>query len=104
MKKSLTPAAAGLLLVLGAGLAHAANDIVGQELMTEQEQADYRATLKSLKTEEAKEAFRTAHEERMKQRAEHQGVELPTEATAAGRPGKGADMKDHMDKPRMPQQ
>lgn len=102
MKKILTPAAAGLLLALGAGMVYAESDIVGQELMTDKELADYRATLQGLKTEEAKEAFRAAHAERMQQRAEHQGIDLPTEATAAGRPSSG--MKDHMDKSSKPQQ
>ncbi len=95
-----TTRALGLALLFAMGGAYAEEYIYGQELMTDQEIADYRETLQSLKTEEAREAYRMAHNERMEQRAEEKGIELPSEATAAGRrsgaPASDMMQQDHM--------
>lgn len=108
MKGLKTTRVLGLAMLLAMGGAYAEEFIYGQELMTDQEIADYRATLDGLKTDEAKEAYRMAHNERMEQRAEEKGIELPSEATAAGRPDSTMDgdssrgMHDKMDKTESP--
>lgn len=51
--------------------------VYGSQLMTAQERLQYREKMRSLKTNEEREAFRREHHEQMKQRAIERGVELP---------------------------
>lgn len=60
--------------------------IYGQQLMSEQERAEHREKMRSLRTEQEREAYRQEHHERMQQRAEERGVTLPDEP---GQRGKG---------------
>lgn len=95
MKGLHTTLALSLAMLLGAAAVQAEDYVYGRELMTEQELAEHQATMRSLKTEEAREAYRMAHHEKMQERAQAQGVKLPDEAPAAGRrgdgPGRGYD-------------
>lgn len=76
-----------LALSLSAPLAMAQDEpIYGQQLMTEQERAEHREQMRSLRTEEEREAFRQEHHERMQERAKERGVTLPEEP---GQRGKG---------------
>jgi hypothetical protein len=58
--------------------------IYGSQLMTKEERAEYRAKLRAAKTKEEREQIRKEHHERMKERAEAQGVTLPDEPPAIG--------------------
>jgi hypothetical protein len=51
--------------------------IYGAQLMTEQERTEFRAKMRSLKTPEERQAFRSQHHEAMKARAKERGVTLP---------------------------
>jgi hypothetical protein len=60
--------------------------VYGWQLMTEQERADFRAKMRSLKTPEERQAFRRQHHEQMKARAKERGVTLPEEPPMRGPP------------------
>lgn len=62
--------------------------IYGSQLMTRQERMDYQAQMRTLKTEQEREAYRLAHHQRMQERAKVQGVTLP-ETPPNPRPGMG---------------
>ena len=90
----------GAVVFLGAGLvadAVAQEEVVyGWQLMSQQERTEYRTKMRSLKTEQEREAFRIQHHEQMKQRANTQGVTLPEEPVPrqrdfapGGGPGRG---------------
>lgn len=63
--------------------------IYGSQLMTQQEQAAHRAKMRSLKTNEEREAFRLDHHKQMLERAKDRGVTLPEEPLNRGRMGAG---------------
>ena len=63
--------------------------VYGWQLMTEQEKADFRAKMRSLKTAEERQAFRRQHHEEMKARAKERGVSLPDEPSMRGPRGGG---------------
>ena len=50
--------------------------IYGSQLMTQQERAQYRAHMRSLRTAQERERFRMEHHERMQERAQARGVTL----------------------------
>ena len=52
-------------------------DMYGWQLMTPEEREEHRAKMRSLKTREAREAYRIEHHERMQERARQKGVTLP---------------------------
>jgi hypothetical protein len=58
--------------------------IYGSQLMTQEEMAEHRAKMRSLKTNEERETYRLEHHEKMQERAREQGITLPDEAPAAG--------------------
>lgn len=58
--------------------------IYGAQLMTEQERAEFRAKMRSLKTPEERQAFRIQHHEEMKVRAKERGVTIPDEPPMRG--------------------
>jgi hypothetical protein len=60
--------------------------LYGYDLMTEQERAEHREKMRSMKTEQEREAYRMQHHEEMQRRAREQGVEIPDEPP---RPGQG---------------
>ena len=60
----------------------------GYQLMTEQERAEHRATMRSFNTEAEREAYRRQHHEMMQERAKAQGVTLPDEPMPRGQ-GRG---------------
>jgi 1,2-phenylacetyl-CoA epoxidase catalytic subunit len=62
--------------------------VYGSQLMTKEEQAEYRARRQAAKTPEEREKIRREHHEKMKARAAERGVTLPDEPPAPGM-GKG---------------
>ena len=60
----------------------------GYQLMTEQERAEHRATMRSFNNEAEREAYRRQHHEMMQERAKAQGVTLPDEPMPRGQ-GRG---------------
>lgn len=63
--------------------------IYGSELMTRQERAEYRNRMRTLKTEQEREAFRLEHHKQMQERAQAQGKTLPDMPPAGMGPGSG---------------
>ena len=60
--------------------ANQANDqehIYGSQMMTEQEQNEYRARMQETKTNQEREQIRMEHHERMRERAKAQGLNMP---------------------------
>jgi hypothetical protein len=51
--------------------------IYGSQLMTQQERYEYRTRMRSLRTQEEREAFRLEHHRKMQERAKAQGKSLP---------------------------
>jgi hypothetical protein len=58
--------------------------IYGSQLMTEQERTQHRNRLRSMKTNEEREAYRLEHHKEMQKRAKERGVKLPDEPPARG--------------------
>jgi type III secretory pathway component EscR len=61
--------------------------IYGYELMTPQEHSEYRAHMRSLKTEQEREAYRLEQHRKMQERARAQGKTLPDMPPAGMGPG-----------------
>lgn len=59
--------------------------VYGYELMNEQERAEHRARIRSLKTEQEREQFRLEHHRKMQERAKERGVTLPEEPLPRGK-------------------
>ena len=88
-RNALLAAAAVIGLGIGSGFSLAGSDLVyGWQLMTPDEWAAHRSAMWSLPPEE-RAAYRSAHHEEMKKRAEAQGLTLPDEPVFAGGPGRG---------------
>jgi len=93
------------LLALGSTVAVAADqdrdrdqlqerDQYGWQLMTPQERIEHREKIRSMKTEQEREAYRQQHHEKMQQRAKEKGVTLPDKPQPRGQgmgngPGNG---------------
>ena len=58
--------------------------IYGSQLMSDPERSAYQTKMRSLKTDQAREAFRLEHHEEMKIRASARGITLPNEPYAKG--------------------
>lgn len=58
--------------------------IYGSQLMTRQERTEYRAKMRSLKTQEEREALRMEHHQKMQERAKSMGKTLPDMPPAQG--------------------
>lgn len=58
--------------------------IYGSQLMTQDERAEHRAKMRSLKTREEREAYRLEHHKKMQERAREKGVVLPDEPPVPG--------------------
>lgn len=66
--------------------------IYGSQLMTRQERNEYRTKMRSMKTQQEREAYRLEHHKQMQERAQARGVTLPDMPPAAGKgmgPGSG---------------
>ncbi|HUX89928.1 MAG TPA: hypothetical protein VMV48_04495 [Gallionellaceae bacterium] len=119
--KNITLSALAGALILGAGLADAADQvqdktqdrtrlqgpaadqtqdrtrlrdqIYGSQLMTEQERLQYRNEMHNMKTDQEREAYRLEHHKLMQERAKEKGVALPDEPpTRPGYMGTGGGM------------
>jgi hypothetical protein len=58
--------------------------IYGNQLMTLQERNEYRTKMRSLKTQQEREAYRLEHHQQMQERARTKGITLPDEPPAKG--------------------
>lgn len=58
--------------------------IYGSQLMTQEEMAEHRARMRSLKTNEERQTYRLEHHQKMQERAKAQGITLPDEPPAMG--------------------
>lgn len=75
------------------------DQIYGSQLMTDQERNEFRARMRAAKTAEERERIRNEHHERMKIRAQEQGVTLPDEPPMRGKGmGQGGGMGPGMGK------
>jgi len=63
--------------------------IYGSQLMTQQERAEYRSHMRSLRTAQERERFRLEHHEQMQERARARGITLPDAPPARGGRGMG---------------
>jgi hypothetical protein len=80
---------------MGSIAPQAAEQVYGSQLMTRQERIEYRNQMRTLKTQEERNAFRLEHHQRMQERAKERGLALPDAppATGAGMgPGMGGGM------------
>jgi hypothetical protein len=90
LKRTLTFTTAALALVMGLALAAdpatqpPKEVIYGSQLMTRQDRIEYRAKMRAARTSEEKVQVRAEHHERMKERANQQGVALPESPPAVG--------------------
>jgi len=78
-------------LILGTGLVQAQtqdqtqdrtrlqDQIYGSQLMTEQERLEHRNKMRTLRTQQEREAYQLEHHNRMQERAKERGVTLPSE-------------------------
>jgi hypothetical protein len=64
--------------------------VMGWQLMTEQERDQYRTAMHALQTEEERTAMRAKHQKEMRARAKEQGVELSEMHGPGGPRGRGA--------------
>ena len=65
------------------------DQIYGSELMTPQERSEYQTRMRSMKTEQEREALRLEHHKQMQERAKAQGKTLPDMPPAGMGPGSG---------------
>lgn len=74
----LHPLLALIILGLVSSTAPAAGEpIYGSQLMTRQERIEHRQTLRTLKTQEARDTYRAEHHQKMQERATARGAQLP---------------------------
>lgn len=62
----------------------AQEEIYGSQLMTEQERIEHRTMMRSLKTQQERDAYRLEHHKLMQERAAARGVTLPDMPPQAG--------------------
>ncbi|MDO8449340.1 MAG: hypothetical protein Q7T10_11110 [Rhodoferax sp.] len=60
------------------------DQIYGSQFMTDGERNEYQARMRSMKTEQEREAYRLEHHKQMQERARAKGVSLPDEPPARG--------------------
>jgi len=84
-----------LAMMLPATSIFAAEQIYGSQLMTEQERAEHRTKMQSMKTAKERERYRLEHHKKMEQRAKKQGVTLPAGPQSQGS-GMGGGQSDGM--------
>ena len=71
-------------MVLPATSVFAAEQVYGSQLMTEQERAEHRTKMQSIKTAEERERYRLEHHKKMEKRAKQQGMTLPAMPQSQG--------------------
>ncbi len=76
--------AAAVLIPAASGVLAGDDYRYGYQLMTPEERAAHRQTMRSLETAEAREAYRLEHHEAMRVRAAEQGVTLPEKPLPRG--------------------
>lgn len=77
---------AGVIAMLAQSATTFAKDqVYGWELMTEQERAEHRTKMQSLKTKEERERYRIEHHKKMQERARQQGKTLPDMPQSQGK-------------------
>ncbi|MCL7743749.1 hypothetical protein LV476_02125 [Guyparkeria hydrothermalis] len=117
MKRSIFPLAGTLLLASGLVVPLSASAqqmgdemrVYGSELMTQQEQLEYRDRLREAQTLEERERIRQEHHDRMLDRARERGVDLPEApprggagmGSGGGIPGAGYDGRERMEQQQM---
>jgi hypothetical protein len=69
--------------------AQGSDTVYGSELMTPQERSEYQTRMRSMKTDQEREAYRLEHHKQMQERAKAQGKTLPDSPPADRGPGKG---------------
>ena len=85
IRKTILAGLAVATLIPAAGGVLASDDYrYGWQLMTPEERAAHRQTMRSLDTAEAREAYRRQHHEAMRVRAAEQGVTLPEKPLPRG--------------------
>lgn len=62
----------------------AQEEIYGSQLMTEQERIEHRTTMRTLKTQQERDAYRLEHHKLMQERAAARGIMLPDMPPRAG--------------------
>jgi len=73
--------------------------VYGSQMMTEQEQQEYRDRMRAAKTSEEQKQIRNEHHERMQERAREHGIALPEEPPAGSgqmRPGTSMESGGYM--------
>ena len=91
----MTTVVALVFLAIGSAYAQDSTPIYGSQLMTQQERIEYRNQMRTLKTQEERNAFRVEHHKRMQERAKEKGLTLPDTPPATGGgmgPGAGGGM------------
>ncbi len=105
MKRLLMVSALSAVLSLSTGIALAVDQtptqeqtqtqgqVYGSQIMTRQERIEYRARMRTAKTDRERAQIRKEHHEQMKERARERGVTLPDVPPASGgRMGSGGGM------------
>lgn len=72
------------VLSIGTAMAQDPPQIYGSQLMTQQERLEYRNQMRTMKTQEERNAFRLEHHRKMQERAQEKGLTLPDTPPAAG--------------------
>lgn len=94
-QRKLITAAALAVLTVGSAVAQDTTPVYGSQLMTRQERMEYRNQMRTLKTQNERNAFRLEHHTRMQERAKAKGITLPDTPPATGSgmgPGMGGGM------------
>ncbi|MFH2011323.1 MAG: hypothetical protein ABIJ37_01250 [Pseudomonadota bacterium] len=87
MKRTIVASMLVAVLSFGANFSFAADQveqIYGSELMTQQEQNEYRLKIRTTKTAEERERIRNEHKEQIKLRANEQGLTFHEEPLSRG--------------------
>jgi hypothetical protein len=103
VKGTLVGSALSVALIMHSGLTPAEDQqpiqqntqpqqtVLGKDLMTGQERAEHHASMQAAETQQERDQLRREQHERMKQRAEGQGLSIPDEP-----PAKSGGTGDHM--------
>lgn len=84
MKRTITMTILAGVIGLTAAQIGLAQSMYGSQLMTEQERIEHRTKMRSLQTDDERDAYRAEHHRRMQERATQMGVTLPDEPPARG--------------------
>ncbi|MBI4995756.1 MAG: hypothetical protein HZC22_02430 [Rhodocyclales bacterium] len=82
--RTLMTSIALAVLMTGSAMAQDAAPIYGSQLMTQQERLEYRNQMRTMQTQEERNAFRLEHHRKMQERAKEKGLTLPDAPPAAG--------------------